>query len=148
MKFKNGVFSEDIDWTFKLIMVSEIFAYCPHMYYNYRQNREGSITNTNASKRLKDLYEIIYMWYKSSDDMEESEQKFILSSLAYEYQILLFLYAQVSTKFKKEYRKKLSSLKHLLRYRRGLRYKGTYILCKVLGIDITSYLIRLYMNCR
>lgn len=148
LKFKKGVFSEDIDWTISLLLSCRNFGCCPDMYYNYRQNREGSITNTNASKRLKDLYYIVDKWSVIAKEKTDSEKQFIMSELAYEYPMLLLLYSSVSEPAKKEYGKKLSDLKYILKCRNGLKYKMIYILCTYMGIGITSKVIRWYIRRR
>jgi len=150
MFFQKGTFCEDIDWTLKLILNSEIYAYCPVMHYNYRQAREGSITstNTNAPKGMKDLTEILSKWSKKSDCLSGAEKEFVLSVLAYEYPILLYMYSKLSKKEKKAYKVKLQSSKYFLKARKTVKYKMIYALCSIFGIGITSYLIGFYMKIR
>lgn len=146
--FQKGLLSEDIDWTFKLINCADSFSYCPKMYYNYRQSREGSITSSNASKRVEDLCNIIEKWNNFAGEKTGVEKTFILSQLAYEYPILLYLYSKLSSKEKQALKKRICSLKRLLKCRGGLKYSITSFLCNVLGIGFTSKLIGLYMKIR
>jgi len=148
MFFQKGLLSEDIDWTFKLTNCADSFSYCPKMYYNYRQSREGSITNSIVPKRVEDLCSIIEKWNNFAGEKTGVEKTFIVSQLAYEYPILLYLYSELSSKERQAYKKRIRSLKHLLKCRGGLKYSITSFLCNVLGIGFASKLIGLYMKFR
>lgn len=148
MLFESGIYSEDVDWTFKLIKNAKTFAYCPDMYYNYRQGRADSITHTNADKRLADLYNILKKWYDQSSNLSGNLKHYVLSNVAYEYTMVMYLYDLCGKVAKNEYKSKIKSNLHILKYRTEKKYKLIYTLSKIFGIDLVSKLLLCYLKFR
>jgi len=146
--FERGLLSEDIDWSLKLILKAESFDYCGTMYYNYRKEREGSITITAGLKNFRDILYILKKWAEISETYADAEKLFILSQLAYECSILIMLYSKLCKADKRLYKKKLENLLWLLDYRSGIRYSGVKKLCTILGFNVTSNLLSLYLKTR
>lgn len=146
--FEKGRLSEDIDWSIKLFLKAKTFDYCGVMYYNYRQQRAGSITNTAGLKSFRDVMYVLEKWTEEAKGRSEEHKRFIYATLAYEYSILVMLYSKLSHEEKRRYVKALKDLVWLLDYRRGIRYSGVKKLCKVAGFSFTSNLLKLYLKIR
>ena len=69
--FEKGLTSEDIKWAFKLFLNVRNFNVVNKEIYVYRQQRQGSITNTISRKNIECLFGIIEYWlnydYKSEE---------------------------------------------------------------------------------
>ena len=139
--FEKGIYSEDIDWTIKLLVSSERFTYCDAKYYCYRQNRQGSITNSTTVKHVESLLHIIEKW--TSRDMVRENQAEINAFLAYEYMIMLFLYNSLSKDDKNKVKSKIKEYSWLLKYGKNFKIKITRMAFTLTGIEITSRLLGL-----
>ncbi|NCC34068.1 MAG: glycosyltransferase family 2 protein, partial [Chloroflexia bacterium] len=59
LDFKTGVFSEDVEWFFRLITHPATYDYLPLAFYMYRKNRAGSITNTIGAPNVGDVVDTV-----------------------------------------------------------------------------------------
>ena len=59
MKFREGYFHEDIDWTAKLFLYANTFTATKYYWYNHRMARKGSITTRKNPKRTLDIIELV-----------------------------------------------------------------------------------------
>lgn len=88
--FQKGLYSEDIDWCFSLLL-------CAHSQYTYNLSdyiyriRGNSITKSVGEKNCQDIYYIICKWAeKIKNGVISSEMKnALLGYLAYQFYILL-----------------------------------------------------------
>lgn len=148
LSFYTGIVAEDIDWCLKLITAASSFDYCEEVYYNYRQNRQGSVTNQAGKKHVGSLIFIMKKWTDKYGQADVSEKRFVYSSLAYEYTILIMLYATLDKENKREFIEDIKNLYWLLKYRTGVRYLAIKVLCKIIGFGLTSKLLKLYLKIR
>lgn len=146
--FEDGLLSEDLDWCFKLILSADTFDAYNFMYYNYRQERDGSITKTVGYKNLNDLIYISDKWSNLAETYNEAEKNFILSQLAYEYPIILSVYAGVKDKKKEKYYKALKHSAKILKIRKEKKYKLISLFITFFGINFTGKLLSLYLKIR
>ncbi len=140
--FENGLFSEDIEWTIRLLKVTQVFAYCDVMYYFYRQSRAGSITNTANIKNVESILSTIEKW--SSVDLSIPYQKEINSFLAYEYIVVLFNYANLNKREKHGVYERIKNLRWITQF--GISKKESLVKCSVplLVIRGTALLLKIY----
>ena len=138
--FEKGLLSEDLDWSMKLFLKANTFDYCDTVYYNYRQNRVGSITNTINPKKVDDMLYILEKWSRIAETKNVVEKNFILSQMAYELPIIIYLYSRLK-KEKTQFKCRIKKLLFLLNHRAELKYKCTKLLCSMVGIYCTSLLI-------
>lgn len=144
--FEKGRTAEDLDWSMRLFSVAHSYNYCDKDYYCYRQQREGSITSSVTLKKTKDLLYVIEKWIKCSVNREI--QQAIYSCAAYEYNILLFMYANLSAYEKRQIRREVNSYAWLLKCRQDKKTKIIRCCYKFLGLEITARLLRVYINIR
>ncbi len=137
--FISGLISEDVDWSIRLFLSADSFWYSSYRYYFYRQNREGSITNSVNPKRLWDLLSIIenHSKYKNLNYRE-----YILPFLSYEIAIVILLYSKLSQcSSKKEIAHKVKDLSWVLAYGRTKKIKFVRLCYLIFGLSVTSSLL-------
>lgn len=137
--FENNLLSEDIDWTIRALINANTFAYSSVDYYYYRQNREGSITNTASLKNIKDLLYIINKW--ANKDLHLEYQKYINSFMAYEYMIALYNYGGLSIDAQLSVGNDLFKNKWVLKYGNCKKVKIIKILVDIFGIKLASMIL-------
>lgn len=140
--FEKGLISEDIDWTIGLLLNANKFSYCGEDYYYYRQNREGSITNSTNKKSLEGLLYIIKKWARK--DNRTPYQNSINSFLSYEYMIMLYSYSKLSVTDQVTLKKEISYYKWIMDYSQTKKTKIVSLSVKILGISLTSKLLNIY----
>ncbi len=138
--FERGLLSEDIDWTVNLLMKAKGFAYCTVKYYYYRQDRDGSITNTVGLKNIMDLLYIISKW--ASKNERQEYQKEINAFMAYEYMITLYNYGHLTKSEQEKVKDKVKDNRWLLKYGGSKRVRLISLFCKLFGVQTTSYMLK------
>lgn len=138
--FEKGLLSEDIDWTIKMILKAKKFAYCDVNYYYYRQNRNGSISNTFDEKSIESLMYIIKKW--ADREEKRAYQAIVNTMIAYEYMIALNVYAKMPRIYRKKVIDDLIKYQWVMDYARSRKTKITYLLCKIAGVQIASHILK------
>ncbi len=142
--FEKDLLSEDIDWTVRLLLKAETFAYYSGEYYFYRQGRASSITTSTSVKNVLDLLSIIRKW--ASKDLSQIFQQEINAFMAYEYVVLLFNYASLDAVVAKSVKKDIKEYKWLLRFGRTGKIWLVHALVRCVGVGITAKLLAQYKN--
>lgn len=150
IKFETGLLSEDIDWTFKVYTLAQNICVYSKPYYCYRQQREGSITNTVSRKSFDSLMFIIETWSKKIPLLKipEEEKQIYLGTLAYQLSILIMLYALINCDKDAKSFKNIKSLKYLFNAPLNFKTKKVKALVAVLGIKGTSRFLYIYNKIR
>lgn len=134
--FPKGRLSEDIEWCARVLKVIDLnkIYYFPNNVYVYRQ-RENSISKKVDDLFIKDIYEMI----KNETIYNDDKENIVNSYLAYEYSVLL---GWTSLKCKdKDLKKKVYSLKNILKYNIVNKVKYVNIMVNVLGIKFSCYIL-------
>lgn len=137
---------EDLYWSFRLFLCADTFDYCSKDYYYYRQNREGSITNTFTKDKYRHSIDIIPYVLTLLDQAENNEvnRKSVFGMLAYHYGIVLMQYRRLPAEEKREYVKDLKKYCFLLRYRNDIKSRIARISVRLFGIGSASYFANVY----
>jgi len=140
-------YSEDLGFIRDCILCSEGFDVLEMPYYQYRQNRQGSITNTVSSKSFYDLFKFITestekltVNKKAKDAKSEAAMGFV----AYEYSVLLYVYNSIPKEQQKAAFSELKKYKWVLRYAGNKKTKLISLVSRFLGIRFTSFLLKKY----
>ncbi len=138
--FVPDLLSEDVDWSIRVILSADSFWYSSYEYYFYRQNREGSITNSVNPKRLLDLLSTIENHSKYANT---TYQEYVFAFLAYELSVVMLLYARLSPYLpnKKNIAQKIMNLSWVLGYGRTKKIKLVKLCYSILGLSFTSRLL-------
>lgn len=135
--FEKGLLSEDIDWTIRLFILSNKFGAINIPYYYYRQNREGSITNSISHKNVEALLNIIEKF--SAKVPMSGEQKYINNFLAYEYIITLANYFLLAKNERKKVKYNIFEYQWLLKYNKNKKVKICYAFKSAFGVKCLGY---------
>ena len=135
--FEEGLLSEDVDWSLRLYLAAKSISVKNQDIYIYRQNRSGSITTTKSKKTIDSLFYIIDKWYSYNYPNEKTKNTYYCY-LAYWYLILL-----TAIRTKKD-KKRASKYKDLLKYDSNYKVKKATKLIKVIGTQVTIYILRIY----
>ena len=138
--FKEGILSEDIDWSFRLYALAESAAYCGGVLYYYRQGRKGSITSSRGSRHARDLLNIVEEYARKLEDMEKETgsddrqaalKDLYRSFLEYELRVLLLKSYDLQGMERSAFLDRLKKLKHLTGYRKDSKSKLIALMYKV-----------------
>lgn len=134
--------AEDLGFTLRCLLSAKTFDVIECEYYEYRQNREGSITNNSvdASKAFWNvmifLHESIELLAKNGEP-KTMKARYALSLVAYEYSVALINFCNV-TERRTEAEALMKDLKWLCNYLTSKRGRAISLMIDVLGIRITS----------
>lgn len=140
-------YSEDLGFIRDCILCADTFDALDVPYYQYRQNRQGSITNKMTSRNFYDLFRFIdESVEKMTTDKKHNDfiSKSAMSFVAYEYSVLLYLYNRLPKEDKKAAIDKLKKFSWTLKYAGNKRGKMCFLICKLLGIRCTIFIIKHY----
>lgn len=148
-RFTEGVFSEDIDWTARIVLSSERIAYLDRYAYYYRPN-ESSITHNIKAKNVCDLCNSIKKIVKFSEQIiSEDYYKWYMSYCAYQY--ITFLNVAAQYRNKKEIESEINDMKrysYLLDYHNNHKVKLCYVFNKVFGYKNTITILKMFLKFR
>lgn len=144
--FKEGMFSEDVEWFFRFaqnlqkVAVTETVAYC------YRL-RDGSITHTITEKNINDLWYSVTTYSELILQMEDEKVKqALLNYLAYQYFIVLGLIYKVLKKSERKYfLLECRKYKWLTDYCISPKTKKARLVVKIFGLKIAAFVLGKYI---
>lgn len=144
-------FSEDLGYCLETIIKAERFDALEFRYYEYRQNRVGSITAKITAKNFWDLSLFVKEFSKKLTINMKAlgiNEKYAMSNIAYEYSILCWQLSQLQSAEKKQALKFLKEYKWVLDFGMTKKIKMIRLLCSVCGIMCTSRILDIYMKWR
>lgn len=144
--FREGIFSEDVDWSVRLLVCSKRIDVINKTPYVYRY-RSNSISKTLGIKNVEDLIGNIEksISYISKDDMFEYEY---LSYIAFQYLTLLIIPNYVNEKISQNTISKIKQLRYLLKYDLNNRVHKFRLIEKYLGFNILNFMVKVYSKIR
>ena len=143
--FQEGTIGEDIEWTVRLFEFAKKICVINDVLYMYRQNREGSVTNTISPKKLEDLYNIIKNLANEYKTDIEQFGKAVKCFMAFEYAILLYTYPMCNSSIGLS---EVKECKWLFKYAIDKKTKIIKAIYKTFGFSIAIRMIRLVRKMR
>lgn len=89
LTFRQGVCSEDIDWSLRVALKADHITYVDFDFYNYRQRR-NSVSNNMNLKKFIDLKNNVQYCTELIQNLPQSERNLYLPFVSYQYAVLLF----------------------------------------------------------
>lgn len=139
--------SEDLGFSFDCIISANEFDVLEMPYYEYRQQREGSITNVFSESSFWDLTKFIEESIEKTTRQKSPINKkceYALSFVAYEYIQLLIMLDKFKGKNKRRAKRYLIQYNWLLKYGISRRMKIIKKVLDLCGYCITSKLLNIY----
>ena len=140
LNFVKGVYSEDIEWCARLLLVSNTIVPSNLDFYMYRQ-RSGSITHKIGEKNIRDLREHINAIEKMAATANEGKKENLMCFLAEEFCNFII----VMTRYK-EYKTQIKWIKqkaYLLKRVSSKKSKLLKLMIKCIGVKLSIKLIDL-----
>ncbi|MFJ1322473.1 glycosyltransferase family 2 protein [Capnocytophaga canis] len=138
--FCNGQIHEDVSWCGDIIPYIGTFYLYNNSFYQYRKNRQGSLTYRVTTKSAEDLLNIILDQFPKL-----SKTKGGLQYLSYNYYVCIDKYSNLEDReYKRYYFKKLYTLKHLLKYYPTNSFKQITVcfIYRFFGIKRGSFIVK------
>lgn len=146
--FKVGVKHEDIDWVLRLANCLPKYLYTDQYFYIYRKGRAESVTS-NVNYDFLMSFAVMLEEFLDFTFCNEKVKICLLGYVAYEYSILLAQVNFIEDRFEKKILKnKLKSLKPVLSYDIHPKVKMINKVMKLLGFNITTFLLGKYLKYR
>lgn len=148
--FIKGMISEDIDWSLSLYPNIQSICVYDKPFYCYRQFRKGSITNTNAKKRVDTFFSIIDNWSTKIPSLPigANEKEIYLGYLAYQLSVAMLVSTDIPTELKKSYYKKIKSYLYLFKHELNSKTKGVNLLINCFGVANTCRILKIFDTVR
>ena len=118
LTFTPNIFSEDIEWVFRLLPEIKTARVLDYPGYCYRI-RQGSISHSVTEKNVKDLAEtvMLHATLLRERSMDDKVKKALLGYLSYQYSIVLGLsHNAIKKAERKAFLKKMKEYRWLLHY--------------------------------
>lgn len=140
--------SEDLGFAYACLTKAKKFDVLEFPYYEYRQQRAGSITNTFNAKSFWDLS--LFVTESSRISVSDNKpndliHKYALSFVAYEYVQLVLGYIRLKGEDRKKAKTFLDEYMWVLEYAASKKIIIIKYIIHILGIPMTSFLLDLYV---
>ena len=145
MYFVEGITSEDVDWSARLLLKTHKIAVYPKSFYIYRQ-REGSIVHTIRYENLKMLAENVKRCVGLGSDVNDDNILTIYNNYV-SYQYICFLRVALLCEGDprtKELLKEMKKYRWLLNYHLNKKVKIVYLFNKFLGYKLMFKALKFY----
>ena len=140
IKFKSGIFSEDQEWYYKVLLAANSIDSIDESFVVYRQ-REGSISKSFGIKNLTDTINLISEWKEILES--NSSHNAMMHSLAKLYCNLLIAYCSYKNHDKLIYLEKLRHMAVLFRYNKNPRVRKMSFIYRIVGFRLLLFIIEL-----
>lgn len=136
--------SEDLAFVLHCLQKAESFDSIPVPYYEYRQARAGSITYSKSAEHYSDL--LTFVTESAAILAPEGKpvtklDRDMLSFVAYEYSLLLWLYDMQTGEKRIAAKQHLRKYRWVLKYGKSIRIRMICLIHAVCGTEMTSKLI-------
>lgn len=136
--------SEDLGFVRDCIIYANQYDALDIPFYEYRRDRDGSITNTASYRSVLGLITFIS---ETIDNYSESQKpinpygKYALCFAAYEFGVLLFNYANSDKEVKSLYKDRIEKIKWVVKYSSTKRQAMIKMLVNLFGLEKSSRMI-------
>lgn len=147
--FTEGVYSEDIDWSARLLIYADSFYALPGYVLAYRQN-SSSITHNIKKKNIEDLKNAIVKIVDFSAEINDQDYyEWFMNYCSYQY--ITFLNCICSIRESEQVlseRKEMQKYAFLLNYHSNQKVKKVYIFHKLFGFKGMLIVLKIYLKLR
>lgn len=144
--FREGMFSEDIEWFFRYIQKIKSISLINEKSYCYRL-RDDSISHTLKKKNLEDVFYSIKTYAEDIKNSNSSKKVALLNYMSYQYFIVLGLIFMVLKKSeRKEFLAECRKYKWLIDYSISKKTKKASFLVRVFGVRVASFVLGKYIE--
>ena len=146
--FREGVTSEDIEWSFQLALKAKKIAYIDLDFYCYVQ-RPGSISHLLTEKKLSNLKDNVFSCIESLERQSSDIQFELLSYVSYQYAMLVFDIASIQdNETRKKYLDEVFIKRSYLKYSKSKKVRMMWFVNNVVGFKNMCSIMRIYQKCK
>ena len=142
--FVKGVYSEDIEWSARLMMYASSFSVLNESFYIYIQ-RGTSIAHSLRRKNIVDAKNNVMKALAMADSIDEELKEAFMNYISYQYITVL----NVSCVCKDDIRDEIRDMKnytYLLDYHWNPKVKKIYMFNKIFGFSMMMKLLSFYIR--
>ncbi len=143
--FEQGILSEDIEWSAKVMRCAQSVAIAPECVYAYRV-RQGSISKTVSPKHVEDQLTVISRLAEGTPERSLDFQNAYHGYVGFQYSTLMINARLSKPRISPEQMKRVRELSWLLQYDSNGIVKLIHNVCRILGFEITSRLLLIYFK--
>ena len=140
--FRPGITSEDIDWTLRVALTAETFAFANVCVFVYRQH-SASISHTVAPKNVRMLCDNVRTCVRLLEAAQTAKAEALTSYVAYQYATLIYNASTLSGEDQKPLMEDIRQMKGLLAYSDHSKVRMIYRCQCVFGLSTTMALLKL-----
>lgn len=140
--FRPGITSEDIDWTLRVALTAETFAFANICVFVYRQH-SASISHTVAPKNVRMLCDNVRTCVRLLEAAQTAKAEALTSYVAYQYATLIYNASTLSGEDQKPLMEDIRQMKGLLAYSDNSKVRLIYRCQCVFGLSTTMALLKL-----
>ena len=143
--FMEGITSEDVDWSARLLKCINSVAVYPESFYCYRQ-RKSSIVHNIKYENVEVLTDNIIRCVELGEDIPEGRTKEIYFNYV-SYQFITFLKLTLLCEDDSRtagLRKKMKQYRWLLKYHLNKKVRIVYLANKIFGYNMIFRLLKIY----
>lgn len=139
--FKENYLSEDIEFSTRVIVDMEKYAFYHNPYYCYRMRREGSLVNCVTQKNAEDLMTVLESSIKYIEIEDDKVRKHLKKKLLDEYLLSYLMMLDAPLNSKREIKSIINHKIHLIE--RDKRYVWLVPVLKIREGEFWARLLRL-----
>ena len=140
--FRPGITSEDIDWTLRVALTAETFAFANVCVFVYRQH-SASISHTVAPKNVRMLCDNVRTCVRLLEAAQTAKAEALTSYVAYQYATLIYNASTLSGEDQKPLMEDIRQMKGLLAYSNNSKVRMIYRCQCIFGLSATMALLKL-----
>ena len=140
--FREGITSEDLDWTLRLALKAKTFGFANVCVFIYRQHG-ASISNSPSPKKIRVLCDNVKYCVRLLQEADEKSGKLMEPYVAYQYGTLVYNVANMAKADRKSLMADVKAMKYLLACSPNPKVALLYKCNRLFGLTITMWLLRL-----
>lgn len=140
--FRLGITSEDIDWTLRVALKAETFAFANVCVFVYRQH-SASISHTVAPRNVRMLCDNVMTCVRLLESADVTRAEALKSYVAYQYGTLIYNVASLSKADRIPLKEDVKQMRYLLACSSNPKVRLIYRCSRLLGLSATMALLRL-----
>jgi glycosyltransferase involved in cell wall biosynthesis len=140
--FREGITSEDIDWTLRLGLKAQTFAFANVCVFVYRQ-RSASISHSVSAKSVGVLRDNVRRCVALLKDEEPERMEMMQPFVAYQYATMVYNIAVLPKSERKQFMADVKQMSYLLACSGDSKVRLIYRCKRLMGFSVTMALLRL-----
>lgn len=149
LSFIPKLLAEDLEWSVRLFLACKSVAYCSSDYYYYRQSDVSSASNIIQEKGIFDILSTFSKWTQSASTEENlAKRAMICSFMEYIVRLLILRFDRISNEKRELFIEEIKKGSWVLGTRRDKTSRIIALTYKLLGMSVTSKLLKKYLSIR